>query len=263
MHKSVARSQIVVVTGLLGVAFTALPFAAFSADARGQLPWGATRQVVLVITPGWTESAGVMQRFERGSGEAPWRAVTSRVPVVVGKTGVAWGRGLHPPVSDDGPAKREGDRKAPAGVFRLSSAFGYAKSIAGARLPYVAATSTLECVDDPRSRHYNRIVDRAQIAAVDWKSSEPMQRRDELYRLGIVVDHNDPTPEPGRGSCIFLHVWRAPAAATVGCTAMSREAVEQLTTWLDPAAEPVLVQLPRPAYERLKDAWGLPVMSFE
>ena len=230
------------------------------APAEERLPWATTRQLVLVITPGWTDSTGVMQRFERNDAQAPWRALTPIVPVTVGKTGLAWGRGLHPTVSDNGPLKREGDLRAPAGVFRLSSAFGYAKTAPGVRLPYVEATSTLECVDDPQSQYYNRIVDRAQIAAVDWKSSEPMRRRDELYRWGVVIDHNDPSPAPGLGSCIFLHIWPAPKAPTVGCTATSRDVVEQLIAWLDPETQPVLVQLPRPVFERVREAWRLPAM---
>ena len=247
----------------LARALAALLFLSFVVRAEGELPWATTRQVVLVVTPGWTDSAGVIQRFERSGVEAPWRAVTPVIPVTVGKTGLAWGRGLHPQVNDDGPIKHEGDHKGPAGVFRLSSAFGYAKTAEGVRLPYVVATSTLECVDDPRSRFYNRVVDRAQVTGADWKSSEQMRRRDELYRWGIVVDHNDPRPTPGLGSCVFLHIWRAPKAPTVGCTAMSPDTVEQLVTWLDPAANPVLVQLPRAVFERFREEWRLPAMRFD
>jgi D-alanyl-D-alanine dipeptidase len=116
-------------------------------------------------------------------------------------------------------------------------------------------------VDDRNSLHYNRIVDSRNVQQVDWKSSERMQRADELYRWGVVVDHNYPPAEPGGGSCIFLHIWRSPDAGTAGCTAMSPETMQQLIGWLDPAAEPVLVQLPHPVYAARRQEWQLPALT--
>jgi D-alanyl-D-alanine dipeptidase len=84
-----------------------------------------------------------------------------------------------------------------------------------------------------------------------------MRRADNLYRWGIVVDHNTP-PVPGAGSCIFLHVWRGPESATNGCTAMAEHDLQSLITWLDPQANPVLVQLPVEELECLRTDWQLP-----
>jgi hypothetical protein len=39
---------------------------------------------------------------------------------------------------------------------------------------------------------------------------------------------------------------------------MSRIDLERLLVWLDPARNPLLVQLPEPAYERLSNYWSLP-----
>ena len=72
-----------------------------------------------------------------------------------------------------------------------------------------------------------------------------MRRDDHVYELGVVVEHNDACV-PGRGSAIFLHVWREPGAPTAGCTSMARDDLLRLLRWLDPAAEPLLVQLPAP-----------------
>lgn len=112
-------------------------------------------------------------------------------------------------------------------------------------------------MDDTASVHYNAIVDRARVAQVDWRSSERM-RSIEPYRLGVLVGYNDAPAVKARGSCIFLHIWGGPRAPTSGCTAMDAGELERLMAWLDPAARPVLVQLPVAAYERLGERWSLP-----
>lgn len=219
------------------------------------------RQMVLVVTADWNATTGRLQRFER-SQDTRWSPVGAAMPVVVGRAGLAWGRGLHPAPPAGEPAKREGDRKAPAGVFRLSAVFGYAAAnTATLAMPYLPADVYSECVDDPRSSHYNRIVDRRLVGTPDWQSSERMRRKDELYRWGVVVDHNADNPGPGAGSCVFLHIWRSPASPTVGCTGLSPVATRDVVGWLDAARAPVLVQLPRPVYERVSAEWRLPRME--
>ena len=216
------------------------------------------RQMVLVVTDDWNATTGRLQRFERTDDNA-WRPVGAVSPIVVGRTGLAWGRGLHPEMPKDEPVKREGDGKAPAGVFRLSAVFGYAA--AGSKtlaMPYLPASTYSECVDDSRSVHYNRIIDRSKTTHRDWKSSERMRRKDELYRWGVVVDHNSDQPKRDAGSCIFLHIWRSPTSPTLGCTALAPDVTTGLITWLDARHQPVLVQLPQQIFERMSTEWQLP-----
>ncbi|HLT48633.1 MAG TPA: L,D-transpeptidase family protein [Rubricoccaceae bacterium] len=233
------------------VFLAALPAAAQPQMAPLVIP-PETRQLVVVVTPGWEATAGTLRRFEREG--AAWAEVGEPIPAVVGRSGLGWGRGLHPE-GLDGPPKREGDGRAPAGVFYLTEAFGYAED-AETGLPYRHATDDLECVDDPASAHYNDVLDRTTVAP-DWASHEEMRRRDDLYRLGVVVAHNRPA-EPGAGSCIFLHVWAGPRSTTSGCTAMQGAAMDALAAWLDADAAPVLVQLPEAEYVRWQAAWDLP-----
>ncbi len=170
-------------------------------------------------------------------------------------------QGAFPPqASGAGTEKKEGDGRAPAGVFRLGSAFGYAprQECSWIRLPYREATTSLKCIDDARSRHYNRLVAAGAGTPADWSSCEDMRRRDDQYRLGIVVAHNADPVVPDRGSCIFLHIWPGPDRGTAGCTAMAPEALEKILRWLDPAAAPVLIQLPEAAYREWQCAWELP-----
>lgn len=85
-----------------------------------------------------------------------------------------------------------------------------------------------------------------------------MKRDDDQYRLTIVVDHNRDPVVPSGGSCIFLHAWPAPGLSSPGCTMMPLHEVRRLLAWLDPAARPVLAQLPRAVLARVAPSWGLP-----
>ena len=206
-------------------------------------------QLLVVVTPDWDATNGTMQRYEQRWRR--WRAVGDPINVVIGRTGLAWGRGLHSPMN--GPQKHEGDGKSPAGIYTLGSAFGFEPS-AQWKLPYVPLRETTECVDDAASAFYNQVVERT--AASDWKSSEKM-RSVLQYKWGVVVNHNTPA-FAGAGSCIFLHIWKGPQSTTAGCTAMAEDDLVTLLQWLDPGRSPRIVQLPRAEYDRLRRPWSLP-----
>jgi D-alanyl-D-alanine dipeptidase len=222
----------------------------------------SSRQLVLVVTPNESATSGVLYRFERESQGSLWKPLGSEWPIVIGRTGLASGAGLHREPVPGLPMKKEGDGKSPAGVFALTSAFGFEEAGAGLRLPYVQLTKTLECVDDPGSRYYNRLVDRSEISSPDWKSSEKMREIEE-YVFGVVVAQNSEPVEPGAGSCIFLHAWSGPESATVGCTAMPTERIREIVHWLDAAARPVLVQLTEESYAAVRSQWQLPPNVFD
>ncbi len=215
--------------------------------------------MLVVVSKNWDSVDGTLQRFEYAS--PTWQPVGQPIQIVLGRAGLAWGRGLHP-TPEPGPQKHEGDGKSPAGVFTLPSAFGYAaqEKLPGIKIPYVQCTGSLECVDDPRSKHYNEILDRPATGA-DWNSSEKMLLKNDQYRLGIFVNHNASPAEPGCGSCVFMHIWEGPGIGTSGCTAMRGGDMELVLGWIDARANPVLVQLPESEYHRLQQAWHLPEIS--
>jgi D-alanyl-D-alanine dipeptidase len=218
-----------------------------------------SRQCVVVLTENWASTTGVLHSFERDELAAGWKEQGAEIAVVVGKNGLGEGRGLVDLDFMEAPAKKEGDNRAPAGIFRLSSAFGYAAAGAAAwvKLSYLALSKQIEGIDDPNSRFYNKLVDRSKVAKIDWRSSEQMRRDDLLYKWGVVVDHNAGAI-PGAGSCIFLHVWKGSASPTAGCTAMPESDLVRLLRWLDPARDPILVQMPKSAYRLLQAKYGLP-----
>jgi D-alanyl-D-alanine dipeptidase len=217
----------------------------------------APRQLLVVTTPAWDSVSGTMRRYARAGPGAPWRAVGAAVPVVVGQSGLAGGDDALGRRRD--PHKREGDGRAPAGRFPLGTAFGFAPAseMDRVRLPYLQLADDTECVDDSTSLHYNTVIGRSAAGPVDWTSAERMRTID-LYRLGVVVRYNAAPIRRGRGSCIFLHIWRAPGSPTSGCTAMPAEDLDTVVRWLDPAQRPMLVQLPAAEYARLRGAWSLP-----
>ena len=222
--------------------------------------WANARQLVLVTTPGWNAPEGTLRTYERD--DDGWHEVASATPVTVGRSGAAWGLGLHDS-PHDGPRKREGDGRSPAGVFAIGTAFGYADT-ASTALPYTPMDAGDYCIDESDSALYNRIVDAREVgAAAVAGSTEPMRRDlhadgDQRYRLGFVIEHNA-AAKPGAGSCIFAHLWKSPGDATAGCTAMAPPAMQRLLGWLDPARHPVFVLLPADEYAHRAPAWSLPV----
>lgn len=218
------------------------------------------RQVILVTTHDWNAVPGKLKLFERSDMHSPWKQIGGETPVVVGRNGIGWGRGLYETNGLVGPFKHEGDGKSPAGIFRLGSAFGFAPTaqVKFIKLPYLQVQTPVECVDDGASAHYNSIVDRSTEKKIDWNSSEKMHDITVEYRLGIVVEHNTDPRVPGGGSCIFMHVWQNSTKATSGCTAMAFDKMENLLHWIDPMKKPLLVQLPEEEYQQLKAKWELP-----
>lgn len=227
-------------------------------EAETAPPEPPFRQLLVVLTADWDTAHGTLQRFvwQREG----WRTEGGAIPVIIGRNGLGWGRGVADFTDLTGPVKQEGDLKSPAGIFRLGTAFGYAPAseadfVQFAYTPVIASTM---CIEDTASAAYNRIIDET-AASPDWNSTDHMLRDDDLYEWGMLVEHNYETAQPGGGSCIFLHVWRGPQGnGTAGCTSMNKRKMKDLLAWLDPAQSPALVQVPRNEYARLQQHYDLP-----
>ena len=208
-------------------------------------PLSAAKQLLVVQTSSWSVSSGSLQRYEKHAGV--WHKVGRAITVKVGKNGLAWGRGLHTIPKGAKRIKREGDGRAPAGIFRLSYAFG--DKALKLRYPYRRMTRAHHCVDDSRSKYYNQVIDSRKIRK-DYKSFEHMKFPSGLYSYGLFIDHN-PKHTPKVGSCIFMHIKKPSGKPTVGCTAMSKAEIITVLKWLDPKKKPLLVQAPVVIVERL------------
>lgn len=216
------------------------------------------QQLLVVTTSNWEAIQGSLQLYERSDDVAVWMPVGGSIPIVIGRSGLAWGIGLHPMDLKSPCFKIEGDGKSPAGIFSLGSAFGHSE-MSHLKMEYLHLNEFIEAVDDLLSSYYNSIVDRRTVLP-DWQSSEKMGT-EPLYEIGLVINHNFPNAKLGAGSAIFMHIWRNVSSGTAGCTAMSRENLTAILNWLDRDKNPVLVQLPACTYAQFQQKWNLPEIS--
>jgi len=213
---------------LLGFAFALITL-------QAQMP--DTKQLIVVTTKNWSTPSGVLQRYEKT--DKAWHKVGKAIDIKLGRNGLGWGIGLHTTPKDAKIIKKEGDGKAPAGIFSLKQAFGYNPFVVD--YPYEVYKSTDHCVDDINSKLYNKIVDSKKVKR-DYKSKEHMRFPKDYYKYGIVVNHNhidEVGAKKGAGSCIFIHIKKVP---TAGCTVMRESEMKEIIRWLDVESEPLLVQ---------------------
>ena len=213
--------------------------------------------MIVTTTAGWNSSTGTMQCYDRTADG--WKPVFSKpIPVLLGRNGLAWGRGVRGQ-GEKGQHKREGDGRAPAGVFRIGKIYTHDKGLPrGASYPFRTITKWDAWVDDPKLAEYNRhvVVDPKRVP--DWFEKQKMRHGDAAYRWLIEVRHNADPPKPGAGSAIFFHTRRGPDRKTAGCTTMSSEDLIRLMQWLRADKHPQYTLLPRAEYAKYRAAWRLP-----
>ena len=199
-------------------------------------------QIILVVAQDSSTQKAKLQCFEDG------KMIFKDIDVNIGKNGLGLGISDIPFLNINSEAyKREGDKKSPLGIFRLSSVFAYEKT-KNIKMPYIYASEDLICVDDTKSSYYNQVI---RMPNHKPNSFEKMRRDDDQYRLGVVVNHNKAQIQ-NAGSCIFIHVQKEAGASTAGCTSMKYEDLEKIVEWLDIKKNPVLIQIPRKYLEDIK-----------
>ncbi len=200
----------------------------------------SAQQIILVVADDFNTSKAKLVFYED-------KNIVLRADVNLGKNGLGWGIGEIKLTQDKSePLKYEGDKKAPAGVFKLTSIFGYAHKN-DYKLPYLYASKELICVDDSNSDFYNQIIN----AKGDEKSFEFMRRNDNQYMYGVTVAHNA-NGKFKRGSCIFLHIQKDINPTTAGCTSMQEKVLKHIISFLDKDKNPLLIQIPRSSLKEVK-----------
>lgn len=225
-----------------------------------QLP-AESQQVVVGIAKDWDSSHVTVTLFEKQGNR--WKAVTTPVNGRLGRNGLAWGLGIHP-FANKPHLKREGDKRAPAGVFALGDAFGYHPSIKKHRdLRYTKVTPRDLWVEDASSPYYNQHLRIDHTPATTWEKKAQMHQNDYPHSLKLYIGHNSATRQkpvtPNAGSAIFFHIWRnGGKAATAGCTTLPEPQLRQLISKIDPQKSPLYILLPQSEYNRLRPLWKLP-----
>lgn len=171
-----------------------------------------------------------------------WELQTGPLAGVTGRNGFA-------PAGE----KREGDGRAPTGLFPLESAFGYGASI-NSSMPYQQATENDLWVDDLLSPDYNTWVKRGQTSATSF---EVMKLADNRYRHGLITGYNRKPVIKGYGSGIFVHAWLEAGYTTSGCVAFDETELIKLLAWLDPLQQPQILMGTR---QDLATVAGLPAL---
>ncbi len=184
------------------------------------LPSGTAQLVI--VTEDSRPGRFVLSAYEKKEGM--WTPVFLRERVVIGSRGFA-----------RAGEKREGDGKTPTGVFPLGMAFGYGPTCKTGLL-YRMVSKNDFWVDDVNSTQYNQWV----TGKPDAASYEVLKRNDDLYKYAIVVEYNTNPVVRGKGSAIFVHVWRDNRSVTAGCVAMPEECIVKLLAWLDAKKNPFI-----------------------
>lgn len=223
-------------------------------------------QLIIVLTPSYDSIDGKLYRFAKDDiKNSEWTKISNPINVVVGRNGLAWGRGLHNDFPTDKPVKKEGDKCSPAGIFNLTYAIGLVsqEEMLNLKIPYYQLTESVYCIDDRNSLYYNEIVKIDTIKTIDWQSSVQLSKFKKQFKYGIFVNHNYPSKLKGAGSCIYLHIWKNQSKGTVGCTAMSEANMEEILQWIDSTKNPILIQLPKEEFYKYKKQWALSEIEFK
>jgi L,D-peptidoglycan transpeptidase YkuD (ErfK/YbiS/YcfS/YnhG family) len=213
------------------------------AAAHGQTcpePLASARRLVLVTAPDMNTPNATIERFERAADG--WRSVAPAQPALIGRNGMAWSHAFRAFGKPNEPIKVDGDKRAPAGFYRIGASFGFAPS---PRPNYLHVREGTVCVDEPASPAYNTISTRAKVGAS--VHAENMWRV-PAYRHGLLVDY--PTDRKNRaGSCIFIHIRMPDAKHTQGCVAVPEAQVRELQEFTEQGA--VLAIIPAGARGRI------------
>ena len=198
---------------------------AMAAKAAALLPEGAAladvRQLLVVQSDHKNKQVGTLTAWQKK--DEKWLVKYKDIPVNLGRSGVV-----------SAEQKQEGDGATPAGLYKLRRAFGYESfSIS---MPYIQVTKQHYWIDDVASPFYNQLV----VGKTAAKSYELMRRKDELYKLGLVIEYNTDPVVAGKGSAIFMHVRKGPGVPTSGCVAMAEKDIKKILKWLKPEQNPAV-----------------------
>lgn len=219
-----------------------------------------TKQVIIGVANGPNSSHVTLSMFEKKNNQ--WVQIDQAWKGRIGRNGLAWGLGMHP--AQKGLYKKEGDGRAPAGIFDIGGAYGYATTIKKNKLlPYRQITVRDLWVEDSKSKYYNQHLVLKHPPKTTWQKKAQMRQNDHAHSLKLHIGHNTPTKakpaKPYAGSSIFFHIWRGGGTKpTAGCTTMAPDKLKRMISLIDPKKNPAYILLTSEDYKKYRSAWKLP-----
>jgi L,D-peptidoglycan transpeptidase YkuD (ErfK/YbiS/YcfS/YnhG family) len=187
-----------------------------------RLETGSATQLITVVASRRASTQGSLRLWAKRGG--CWRQSAGPWTAWLGQRGTS-------------PAKHEGDRRTPSGIFGfLPTMYGIAPT-PGVRFAYRRLVCGDWWVEDPASPYYNRFRHvRCGSTPPFHTTSEDMSRSTSAFRHLAVIAYNTNPVVPGRGSGIFLHV--STGRPTLGCVSLPLPRLLASLRWLRPAAAP-------------------------
>ena len=206
-------------------------------------PLASATRLVLVTAERPDSTTATVERYDRDTPTAAWRLSGGAASALIGHRGLGWAYAFRGFARRGEPVKVEGDKRTPAGFFKLGKNFGFGASD---QPNYLRLAPGMVCVNDPRAPAYNTIAMRSEIG--------PNVHGENLraipdYARGLLIDY--PTDRKARaGSCIFMHLRLAGKTGTSGCVALDEPQLQAVQDHAHGGA--VIAILPRQALDRFK-----------
>ena len=235
----------------LTTALVCLTLGASSVSAQScPTPLDEAKRLVLVTAPDMNRERVTLRLYVRQNRASGWRQLGKPRAGVIGRAGMGWGHTFRAFAKPGEPVKREGDKRTPAGFFRIGTSFGFEASSRPGHL--VLKHNQTICVDDVRSEAYNTIQPRS---AIGLKVSGENMRKYAVYRHGLFIDYPS-SRKAQAGSCIFLHLMTKSGRGTLGCLAVPEMTLRGIQHFAEPGA--VLGVMPETARARFNACLELP-----
>ena len=207
-----------------------------------------SRQLLIAESQDMNSFSAEVSLWSRLTDNDVWHKDFGTVPAVIGKNGMGWAPPFVNLKTEGQGLKQEGDGRSAAGIFPLGTLFGFAAASTNNE-PYRSLDSQTECVDDPRSKFYNKIVDADRVLK-DWTSSEKMLEVPQ-YKWGYEINY--PTDASHKaGSCLFVHILKTPWQGTAGCLALEESGLAILRAKIRKDLNPKIVILPKISLRSLR-----------
>ena len=191
-------------------------------------------QVLIVTTDTWGATHATAALWERQK-DGSWKNSTADNQARIGRNGFSENRS-------------EGDGTTPAGIFRLTAAFGSAKE-SSTNLPYSKVEPGDCWISDTNDASYNQWTTRENCSPPNVNMYE-LAQNNGVYAHAVVIDFNTHPISPGKGSAVFLYrneLLKGSKSTTTATTAgvtLSESDLMEVFRKLDEDAHPVIVMGP-------------------